>query len=67
MHYIDYLKIYIKVYAWGFTAIIVTYSIVYCLGLRLPIPISIGTIIANFIIPMTLAPLWHWYFDSLKK
>lgn len=66
MHYIDYLKIYIKVYAWMLSATIVVYTIMCFFGLIRPIHIPIGAIIANFAIPMFLAPFWQWR-NSCKK
>ena len=66
MRYIDYLKIYIEGYAWGLSAVIVTYGIVCYLGLIQPISIPIGTIIGNFVMPMFLLPFWQWQ-NSCKK
>ena len=66
MRYIDYLKLYINSSAWMILAAIVSYAIMRSFELIEPIHIPIGTIIANFVIPMFLAPFLLWR-KSCKK
>jgi hypothetical protein len=66
MRYIDYLKLYIKLAAWMYSAAIIIYGIICYLGSIQPISISAGTI-AQAVSFIIFTSFGHWWFEALKK
>ncbi len=66
MHYIDYLKLYIKLAAWMYSIAMIIYGIICYLGSTQPNFISAGTIaqVLSFII---LTSFGHWWVESLQN
>jgi len=66
MRYIDYLKIYIKLAGWIYSATIMGYYVACYLRSIQPTPISIGTI-AQAVWYILFGSLGQWWIDSSKK